>query len=235
MPKVDLDIVKFILQRNELDVRKVSQIMDDIEVELTNQVDEERPPPVKKQFVMMVSDPEGELEGKNYTGWVLQIPEEDSPYVSEERLIKGAYEYNATKKGRRMPVKSVGEACEVVPARIYKEQNIWVKTKEPVLIVRSNNVLPDEMSDFSDLPAGLGGTKPRADEVDSAEEFVSEPIGVDNEVETKTTSEEEPHASPVTEGSSDDTEPQASASTEPSSIGEDSADEYDVEEPMQRS
>ena len=180
MAKVDLDIVKFILNRNELDVRQVAQIMEDIQVELNNQVDEEKPPPVKKQFVMMVSDPEGELEGKNYTGWVLQIPEEDSPYVAEERLMKGAYEHNATKKGQRMPVKSIGEACEVVPARIYKEQNIWVKTKEPVLLVRSSNVLPDEASDFSDLPVGLGGTKTSQDagKENEPDSFVSKSIEV---------------------------------------------------------
>ena len=152
MAKVDMDIVKFVLQRNELDIRIVSQIMEDIEVELKNQTDdEEKPPPKKKQFVMMVSDPEGELEGKNYTGWILQIPEEDSPYTAEERIIKSAYEYNASKRGRRMPVKSIGEACEVVPLRFQKEQNVWIKTKEAVLIVRSSNVLPDQMGDLNTL------------------------------------------------------------------------------------
>ena len=142
MPKVDLELVKLVLQRNDVDVRKVAQIIDDIQVEVNSMVDENKPPPVKKQFVMMVSDPQGLLEGKDLTGWVLQIPEEDSPYQSEERLIKSAYEYNATKKGQRMPVKSVGETCEFVPTRIMKEQNVWVKTKEPILLVRTTNKIP---------------------------------------------------------------------------------------------
>ncbi|WOO39323.1 hypothetical protein [Rubellicoccus peritrichatus] len=146
MPKVDIELVKLVLQRNEVDVRKVAQILDDIQVEVNSQVDEDKPPPVKKQFVMMVSDPQGVLEGKDLTGWVLQIPEEDSPYQAEERLIKSAYEYNMTKKGQRMPVKSIGEACEFAPARTLKEQNVWVKTKEPILLVKTNNKIPEDTS-----------------------------------------------------------------------------------------
>ncbi|MEM8550358.1 MAG: hypothetical protein AAGF10_06165 [Verrucomicrobiota bacterium] len=142
MPKVDLDLVKLVLQRNELDVRQVSQILEDINVEIAAIVEDEKPPPVKKQFVMMVSDPDGKLQGQNLTGWVLQIPEEDSPYVANERLIKSGYMYNASPKGRRIPVKSIGEVCEVVTAKFTKENEVWIKTKEPVLVVTTDNKLP---------------------------------------------------------------------------------------------
>lgn len=144
MPKVDLELVKIVLQRNEPDVRKVAQILEELQVEVANMVDEDKPPPVKKQMVMLVSDPQDLLKGKDLTGWVLQIPEEESPYTAEERLIKAAYEYNQTKKGSRMPVKSIGETCEYVTAAILKEQQVWVKTKEPVLLVRTNNQVPED-------------------------------------------------------------------------------------------
>lgn len=144
MAKVDLDLVKHILNRNELDVRLISQIMEDINVEMAAQVDEEKPPPVKKQFVIMLSDPKGTLDAKDYTGWVLQIPEEDSPYVTEERLFRSGYEFNVTPKGRRLGVQTVAEVCECVPTRILKEQNVWVKTKEPVLVVTTANKIPME-------------------------------------------------------------------------------------------
>jgi hypothetical protein len=145
MAKVDLELVKMILQRNELDVRTVSQIIEDIESESKAIQDENpKPPPVKKQFVFMVSDPNGELPEKDFTGWVLQIPEDDSPYAAEERLQRSAYEFNVTPKGRKLPVKSIAEVCEVVPTRILKEQNIWVKTKEPVYVLKSDNKIPTE-------------------------------------------------------------------------------------------
>ncbi|GHB94763.1 hypothetical protein [Cerasicoccus arenae] len=148
MAKVDIDLVKMVMTRTGMDVRTVAQVIEEINQELKAQVDEEdKPPPIKKQFVMMVSDPDGKLEGLDLVGWVLQIPEEDSPYVSEERLFRCAYEYNMTKKGRRMPVKTIGEACEFTPARIAKEQKVWIKNKEPVLLVRTGGKVPTETKD----------------------------------------------------------------------------------------
>lgn len=144
MAKVDIDLVKMVLQRNEVDIRTVAQVLEDLNQELQLQQDEEKPPPVKKQFVIMISDPKGDLPDTDFTGWVLQIPEDDGVYVAEERLIKAAYTYNQSPKGRRMPVQSIGEVCEHVPARFLKEENIWVKTKEPVFMLKTNNSVPSE-------------------------------------------------------------------------------------------
>jgi hypothetical protein len=142
MPKVDLELVKMILQRNELDIRLVSQIIEDINSEVAAADEEEKVPPVKKQFVILVSDPHGELEGKDFVGWVLQIPEEESPMTTEDRLVRSAYEFNITPKGRRLPVKTIPEVCEHVPARVTKEQGIWIKTKEPVYVLRTGGKVP---------------------------------------------------------------------------------------------
>jgi len=142
MPKVDLDLVKVILQRHELDVRQVAQILEEINQELAAMVDEEKTPPVKKQYVLLVSDPQGKLEGKDFTGWVVQIPEEDGFATTEERLIKAAYDFNASPKGRRLPAKTIGEVCEYIPAKFFKEHQVWVRTKEPVYVVRTSNKIP---------------------------------------------------------------------------------------------
>jgi hypothetical protein len=142
MPKVDLELVKMILQRNELDIRLVSQIIEDINAEVATAEDEEKVPPLKKQFVFLVSDPKEELKGKDLVGWVLQIPEDDSPFTTEERLTKSAYEFNITPKGRRMPVKTIAEVCEHVGGKITKEQGIWIKTKEPVYVLRTGGKVP---------------------------------------------------------------------------------------------
>ncbi|MCZ6674034.1 MAG: hypothetical protein O7C75_13975 [Verrucomicrobia bacterium] len=142
MAKVDTELIRLILQRNELDIRVVSRIMDDIEIELKNQVDEDRPPPIKKQWCVLISDPQGSLQGKDHTGWVVQIPEDDSPATTQDRLINAAYDYNASPKGRKIPVQTIGETCEVVPARFFKEQGAWVKTKVPVLMLTTDNKIP---------------------------------------------------------------------------------------------
>ncbi len=144
MAKVDIELVKVVLQRNEIDIRTVSQVLEDLNEELKLQVDEEKPPAPKKQFTFLVSDPRNQLPDVEFTGWVLQIPEDDSVYLTEERLVKAAYTYNQTPKGRRMPVKTIAEICEHVPARYLKEEMVWVKSKEPVFVLKTNNKIPTE-------------------------------------------------------------------------------------------
>jgi len=146
MPKVDLELVKMVLTRNDVETRLVADIIKEIQEETSAEKDEEKEPPVKKQYVVVVYDPEGELEGKEFTGSIVQIPEDESVYTAIERLHRSGYEFNTTKKGRRMPVKTVGEICEHVPARISKEQKIWIKHKEPVFLLPTDGLLPTEKS-----------------------------------------------------------------------------------------
>ena len=149
MAKIDIDTLKFILQRNESDIHKIAAIMEEIKMELQAEEEEKanRPPPVKKQFVVMLSDPDGSMADKDITGWVVQIPEDDSVMTAPEKVISAAYEFNTTPKGRRMPVQTIGEACEAVSAKILKEQNVWIKTKTPVLAVAVNNQIPTDTSE----------------------------------------------------------------------------------------
>lgn len=149
MPKIDLDIVKRVLEQNNTDIQKLTAIIDDLKLQI--QIEEEeranRPPPVKKQFVVLLADADGTLAEKDITGWILQIPEDDSPAVTSERIIRATYNYNATPKGRRLPVKTIGEACEVVGPKFMKEENVWVKTKTPILAVATPNTIPTDNSE----------------------------------------------------------------------------------------
>jgi hypothetical protein len=143
-----MDLVKHVLQRAELDVRQVASIMEDIERESKLLQEEKEPAPrLKKQFTLLVSDPDGLLPDQDLVGWVAQIPEDDSPATTVDRIVKAAWDFNQTPKGRRMPVQTIGEACEVVPARIFKEYDVWIKSKEPLLVVRTNNAVPTDNSE----------------------------------------------------------------------------------------
>ena len=102
----------------------------------------EKQPQIKKQWCILVSDPAGKLIGVDLVGWALQIPEEDSPATTQERIFEAAYAFNRSKRGRLNPVQTVGEAVENVKAGQFKEQDLWVKTKTPVLILRTDNEIP---------------------------------------------------------------------------------------------
>lgn len=148
MPKIDVNQVADILKRNELDPAILKQIVAEMQAVLEAEAGEEKPPPVKKQWCIMISDPEGRLpEGEDFAGWVLQIPESESVMTTEERVRRAAYDFNATKRGRLLPATTVGEAMENVAAKHFKEADCWVKTKTPVLMLKTDNKIPIEESD----------------------------------------------------------------------------------------
>ncbi len=46
----------------------------------------QREPVVKKQFIIVLSDPRGTVPDEDYVGWVVQIPEDDNPGTAIERI-----------------------------------------------------------------------------------------------------------------------------------------------------
>jgi len=144
MAKIDISKVAEILKKNGIEPAVLRRVIEEINLAAQPDPGEELAPPVKKQFVILVSDPDNRWPRHDFAGWVLQLPESESPATTEERILKTAYDYNATKKGRLYPVKTVGEAMENVPAKFFREAEVWVKTKTPVIVLKTDNVIPKE-------------------------------------------------------------------------------------------
>jgi hypothetical protein len=144
MPKIEVNKVAEILKKNQLEPKLLRQIVEEMNQITQAEAEEEKPPPQKKQFVILISDPDEKLPKHDFAGWILQIPENESPATTQDRIFRSVYDYNASKKGRLYPAKTVGEALENVPAKHFKEAEVWVKTKTPVLMLRTDNEIPKE-------------------------------------------------------------------------------------------
>lgn len=145
MSKIEVNQVAEILKKHKLEPSTLREIVEEMnEITAPADGDDIKPPEQKKQFVILLSDKDGRLAGKDLTGWVVAIPENASPFSTTDRIFKGAYDFNASKKGRMLPVKSVGEALESASAKYFKESELWVKTKMPVAVVVTDNVLPKD-------------------------------------------------------------------------------------------
>lgn len=144
MAKIEVSQVAELLKRHrEITPPILREIVEEMNEITAPAADEDiSPPAAKKQFVVILSDPEGKLPKKDLTGWVVQIPESASPFSTLDRVFKGSYDFNASKKGRMLPVKSVGESLESVSRKFFKESELWVKTKLPVAVIVTDNVLP---------------------------------------------------------------------------------------------
>jgi hypothetical protein len=145
MPKIDVSKVAEILKKNHLDPALLRRVIEELNLAVQpDPSEEDKPPPVKKQFVVLVSDPEGKMPKHDFAGWVLQLPENESPATTRERIFRATYEFNASKKGRLLPARTVGDAIENVPAKHFKDAELWVKTKTPVLVLKTDNEIPRE-------------------------------------------------------------------------------------------
>ena len=142
--KIEINQAAEIVKRHKVEPDKLRAIVEDMNMlaEAAARSDDEKDPAVKKQFVVLVSDPEDRFPKYDFAAWVLQIPENESVVTTQERIFRAAYDFNATKKGRLLPVKSVGEAIECVPAKHFKDAEVWVKTKSPVLVLKTDNHIP---------------------------------------------------------------------------------------------
>lgn len=147
MPKIEVNKVAEILKKNQIDPKLLRQIVEEMNLVTQPENDEEKPPAVKKQFVFLLSDPDGHMPKQDFVGWVLQIPENESVITAPERIFRAVYDFNASKKGRLHPAKTVGEAMEHVPAKHFKESEVWVKTKVPVLVIKTDNEIPKDKGD----------------------------------------------------------------------------------------
>lgn len=145
MAKIEVNQVAEILKKHKIEPSLLREIVEAMNEVTQPAADEDiKPPAPKKQFVILLSDMEGKLPKKDLTGWVVQIPENASPFSTTDRIFKASYDFNASKKGRLLPVKSVGEALESASAKYFKESELWVKTKMPVAVVVTDNVLPKD-------------------------------------------------------------------------------------------
>lgn len=136
------ETIQQVLNQKLQDPSKVVEIMRALESE-EELAKAERVPAQKKQFVIVVSDPLGQIK-EDLVGWVVQIDEESSPAVVLDRVHKSVYDFNVTKKGMKLPIETIGDAMEALPSTITKEKDLWIKTKTPVLVVATDNNIPLE-------------------------------------------------------------------------------------------
>lgn len=145
MAQVQVSLVAEVLKKHKLEPQLLREIIEDINHEIEPDAGEDVSPPApKKQFVIILSDPEGALPKKDLVGWVVSIPENASPFSTMDRVFKASYDFNSSKRGRMLPVKTVGEAIESVSSKYFKQSELWVKTKLPVAVMVTDNILIKE-------------------------------------------------------------------------------------------
>lgn len=135
--KVDLALVADVIKRHKIAPPEARSIIEELNALVAKEEADkpEKAPRSKKQIVVLTTD--GNL------GWAVQLLEDAAPHSAADRIVQGAHAFNASKKGRLLPVKSLGEAFESVAPRFFKDAEAKVLTKLAVPILRVTNTLPE--------------------------------------------------------------------------------------------
>ena len=137
MAKEDIEIVQKVLKESGVDVRVAAAILNQIR-EAAAEEAVEREKPAKKQMLVLVSEPEEGLP-KDLTGWIVQLLEDDDPKEVADKIVDVAKAFNESPKGQRLPVESFGDAVQSISGKLFKESDLWIKTREPVRIIPVKN------------------------------------------------------------------------------------------------
>lgn len=94
---------------------------------------------------------EGEGNGKKHwmlivnedvsAGWAIQTSEDITPDEVKESLIpEFKTQFNLhTRKGKKAPASTIAELFADIPRAMTVESGFWIKTKEPVAVIKMNN------------------------------------------------------------------------------------------------
>ena len=105
------------------------------------QKEENQLPKQKNEWGIIIFDADNQLQGKEFTGAVYQIPQNDDHSLVLSKISQAARDQVASAKRKKYPIHTMGEAIQNVKRNFIKDKNVNLKTKNPVRILISNNNL----------------------------------------------------------------------------------------------
>jgi len=97
--KIKLNTVAEILKKNQVHPSLLRQIVEEMNLASQPEGGEESPPAIKKQFCILISDPEGLLAKRDFAGYcdaALDVESEVLPVCSANRHLEGSIKIDAT-------------------------------------------------------------------------------------------------------------------------------------------
>ncbi len=141
MPKLSIEQIEAALRERKIAPATIIQIITDLEA--AAQADKDAKEPTKKaknQLVVIAIDKDQQIK-EPIVALVAQIEDGAPPAAALERILEAARVHNASSRGSRKPVSSLGQAVEGVSRKLFKEQRVMLKTKFPVLVIPTVNTI----------------------------------------------------------------------------------------------
>ena len=144
--KLALTQINALLQRHDLPPEKIKAIQHDLETVAKDDQDEEPSgPPVKYQSILVATRSAASVVVlTEQPMFILEFREdlhENHLRALDAFRVLIADHNNTAKKSKRAI--SIGDAFQLIPAKLLKAAGFKIRVKSPVLIVETNNALTD--------------------------------------------------------------------------------------------
>jgi len=153
MPKVEIEQIEHTAKSVGIEAQKVDNLIIDLKESIEQEKElKDGQPREKKQFLVIANTSHlSEEDAAKITETpmvVVQFPEDGDHNEVIQGVVTAARSYNIElkespkKKSRRKPVEKILEAISAVQAKFFKNEGIVIKTKEPVIVVTTDNEIP---------------------------------------------------------------------------------------------
>lgn len=128
------------LRQNGADKDLIAKTVKDLNQAAKEEKEEraaEKGPKLKNAMTVLLNDPENVLQGRSFSGWIVQMTEETPQALALDKARAAGHAFNQSRKGRKHPVKSLGEVFEGVGRKYWKTETdtkTVPKTKVQILI-----------------------------------------------------------------------------------------------------
>lgn len=158
MSKIDLEEVQGVLEDRK--VPNAAEIIKDLQTildELAAQKEAEKENKPKFEHIVVLNDPDGLLKDKDpensITAFVVQQEEGEDAGTILSKITDAANSQNEEAKSKKSRLKNLRDIFDGLKSKYLKEKKVKIKTKEPVRVLLSKELLKAEAPVAADAEA----------------------------------------------------------------------------------
>jgi len=154
MPKVDIDQIELTARSVGIDSKKIEALIHDLAQSIQEEKERQEGVSREKKQHIVIANTEGLSEDiikalPEIPIVVVQCPENSDHNEVLGNIHRASYNFNADigkkKNSKKNPVKKVFEAILNVTRKHFKEVGVTVNSKEPVILIATDNLIPTEI------------------------------------------------------------------------------------------
>lgn len=146
--KTSLEDVEFALRKAQVDEPKVKEVVDELkaQIEAAKLEKEERAKRAPKKFQILASVKDDAQKVEETPEWIFQTDESFDHNKLEETIQAVIVDFKSSGKKKAEKVNTIGDAILYIPNKFFKARGLVKKTKEPVLVSKTDNTVPNAVA-----------------------------------------------------------------------------------------